>query len=422
MSSDKRESLLHFLLQNHKNLRLKHDAITMAIEKFKISRSSVKRLWARAKVSIKNGETISALSKRKGNCGRKRKDRKEKLATIRNIDVNRRTTLRALSHSIDIPLTSLWRLCKNGEIKRHSNSLKPLLTLGNQLKRLEYCLSFVEDNGQFKDMFNYIHIDEKWFYITKIKQNFYLLPEESEPSRQVKSKSNMIKVMFLAAIGRPRYDFQKKQYFDGKLGIWPFVVKEPAQRNSKNRPKGTLVTKPIELTKSVYAEMLINNLLPAVKQKWPVGMRNIIIQHDNAKPHLINFEDQRFHNECHNNGWNISFRYQPPNSPDLNVLDLCFFSSIQSIQYQQSPRNIDELIEIVQKAFQDVTRTAADNVFLSLQMAMENIMNCGGNNNYKLAHMSKEKLRREGQLPISIRCKTEVIQAAKDILARKNIV
>ena len=52
VSSDMRESLLHFLLQNNKNLRLKHDVINIAAEKFIISRSSVKRIWTRAKVNI----------------------------------------------------------------------------------------------------------------------------------------------------------------------------------------------------------------------------------------------------------------------------------------------------------------------------------------------------------------------------------
>ena len=29
--------------------------------------------------------------------------------------------------------------------------------------------------------------------------------------------------MFLAAVARPRYDEEGNCYFDGKLGIWPFV-------------------------------------------------------------------------------------------------------------------------------------------------------------------------------------------------------
>lgn len=53
--------------------------------------------------------------------------------------------------------------------------------------------------------------------------------------------------MFLAATGRPHFDFHKKQYIDGKVGIWSLVFKEPTQLNSKNCPKETLVTEPVEI-------------------------------------------------------------------------------------------------------------------------------------------------------------------------------
>jgi len=49
--------------------------------------------------------------------------------------------------------------------------------------------------------------------------------------------------MFIAAVARPRYDAQRKRNFYGKIGIWPFVTKEPAKRNSNSRVKGTMVKK-----------------------------------------------------------------------------------------------------------------------------------------------------------------------------------
>ena len=55
-------------------------------------------------------------------------------------------------------------------------------------------------NPQFMDMENTIHIDEKWFYLTKKSETYYLLPDEEEPHRTCKSKNFVLKVMFLAAI------------------------------------------------------------------------------------------------------------------------------------------------------------------------------------------------------------------------------
>lgn len=45
---------------------------------------------------------------------------------------------------------------------------------------------------------------------------------------------------------------------------------------------------------------------------------------------------------------------QPPNSPDLNVLDLGFFSSIQALQHRESPNSIDELVTAVISLFKNL--------------------------------------------------------------------
>lgn len=81
------------------------------------------------------------------------------------------------------------------------------------------------------------------------------------------SKTNIAKLMLLATIGWPRIDFHKILYFFGKVDIWPFVIKELEQLSNKNHPKGNLRKKPLEIPKTVYKKMLINNLLPSIKEK-----------------------------------------------------------------------------------------------------------------------------------------------------------
>ena len=151
-----------------------------------------------------------------------------------------RTTLRSLSFAIKIPTTSLWRLLKSEHILRYSSTLKPVLTEKNKEAQMNFSRSFADENGIFMDMMDYVHIDQKWFFMTKIKENYYLLPNETQPERMTKSKRFITKVMFMAAVARPRFDFTKKHLFDGKIGIWPFVYQEAAKQNSKNRTKGTM--------------------------------------------------------------------------------------------------------------------------------------------------------------------------------------
>ena len=59
--------------------------------------------------------------------------------------------------------------------------------------------------------------------------------------------------------------------FDGKIGMWPFVTYDPANYNSKNRLKGTIVTKLIaSVNKDIVREMILRNLIPAIKRKMPL--------------------------------------------------------------------------------------------------------------------------------------------------------
>mmetsp|Transcript_2380 Transcript_2380/g.3526 ORF Transcript_2380/g.3526 Transcript_2380/m.3526 type:complete len:162 (+) Transcript_2380:558-1043(+) len=137
--------------------------------------------------------------------------------------------------------------------------------------------------------------------------------------------------------------------------------------------------------------MIIDKVVPAIKEKWPVGSRKgeIIIQQDNAKPHC-SIDDELIVSECRKDGWNITFRYQPPNSPDLNVLDLGYFNSIQALQHQNAPKTIDDLIRCVEKSFNDLDSNSLSDVFLSLQLVMEQILKSSGGNKYNLLHMSKK--------------------------------
>jgi hypothetical protein len=46
----------------------------------------------------------------------------------------------------------------------------------------------------FTDMENIVHIDEKWFDMTKRRRTYYLLPEEAGPERSVQNKNSIGKV------------------------------------------------------------------------------------------------------------------------------------------------------------------------------------------------------------------------------------
>ncbi|KAF0747407.1 hypothetical protein AaE_007741 [Aphanomyces astaci] len=97
-----------------------------------------------------------------------------------------------------------------------------------------------------------VHIDEKWFYMTRIKRMFYLAPGEKPPHRKCKSKRFITKVMFLSAVARPRWNNNTGEWFDGKLRTWHFTEMAPAMRSSRNRPAGTMELKTKNVDKTAY--------------------------------------------------------------------------------------------------------------------------------------------------------------------------
>jgi len=362
---------------------------------FSVSKRTIQRIWKRAKES----ETHDVSHRKTKNCGRKRIEIDPN--QIREVPLSKRRTIRSLAWALNTNPTSVFRLLKKGIIRRHSNSIKPFLKEENKRSRLEFCLSMLEGiphDPMFNSMHNIIHIDEKWFYLTKKSENYYLLSDEDEPHRTCKSKNFIGKVMFLVAQARPRFDAQGNEIFDGKIGVFPFVTKEPAKRTSANRVAGTMETKAMSsVNRDVIRSFFIEKVLPAIKEKWPredLGS-TIFIQQDNARTH-ISLDDPEFLREATKDGFDIRLMSQPPNSPDLNVLDLGFFSAIQSLQHKESPKSVDELVSAVVKSFENFSSVKSNHIFVTLQLCMIKIMIANGSNKYKIPHMNKKRLEREG--------------------------
>ena len=73
-----------------------------------------------------------------------------------------------------------------------------------------------------------------------------------------------------------------------------------------------------------------------------------------------------------------------------------FFSAIQSLQYKQSPKTIDDLVSAIVKSFEDFPIVESNKIFLTLQSCMIKIMKVKGSNKYQIPHIEKVVLEREG--------------------------
>ncbi|CAN0455456.1 unnamed protein product, partial [Pylaiella littoralis] len=331
-------------------------------------------------------------NKRKGNSGQKGIDIAALKVVLQEIPLKNRTTIRSIAAALEIPTSTLFDNLKNLGLRSCLRFLKPLLSDDGKAQRLAWALS-PGGARKFHNFFDFVHLDEKWFYICKQGQRYYCYEGEDLPVRKVQHKSHVIKVMFLAAVARPRYDSGRNRQFDGKIGIYPFTVQRAAQRNSRNRAAGTMVTHSVEVNRATYNEKLINNVFPDIRAKFPASPI-IFAQQDNAPGHRVLADPDVVAAAGQGGGRRIELVNQPPNSPDCNILDLGFFNSIQSLQDRTTPTTVDELVTEVERACWAQKPETLGRVWTTLQSVLQEIMLARGDNTFKLPHLRKQTAAR----------------------------
>jgi hypothetical protein len=323
-----------------------HGDLTKISDFFGVDRKTVWRLWKRADSARSSGKiNYGEISSRKKNCGRRPMYPPHLVkSAVESTPLLQRRSQRKLAKALGVSKSTIQSWLNLGLLRSNTNALKPMLTEENKLKRWLFALEWrsVEDPSKYQDMMDVIHLDEKWFYVSRENEKFLLSEDEPEPYRTAAHKSHIKKVMFLCALARPRWNYATSSWFDGKLGIWPVGSYEQAKRTSRNRERGATVWENTNMTQAVYRNLLENELIPAIMTKWPSGSKTIRIQQDGAKAHIRD-DDEWFAESLayleETTGITAKLFTQPANSPDLNVLDLGFFRAIQSANDEVSVTN-----------------------------------------------------------------------------------
>ncbi|XP_057530016.1 uncharacterized protein LOC130808575 [Amaranthus tricolor] len=210
--------------------------------------------------------------------------------------------------------STVWRWKTKEIIRKHTNAIKPLLNDKNKLDRLIFCLSscILDDEGinfRFNDMSNSVHIDEKLFYLTRTQQTYYLTPDRN------------------------------LSFYNSSFSLEE--LKEQEEREHRDQT--------------------------SIRNKWPQeASKKIFIQQENAKPHILD-DDLRFREAATFEGFDFHLVQQPPNSPDMNVLDLGFFRSIQALQHKKSAYNYTQMVRAVTNAFESLQPSTMKFVWITLQ-------------------------------------------------------
>ncbi|GJM93286.1 hypothetical protein PR202_ga09831 [Eleusine coracana subsp. coracana] len=103
-------------------------------------------------------------------------------------------TIEDVSKRLGVNNSKIMRYICKGLFRRHYNKIKPYLTAANKKSRLQWCVDMIDPHStpndpHFKDLFDHVFIDEKWFFLTQKSAKYYLLPDEDDPHRTNKSKN-----------------------------------------------------------------------------------------------------------------------------------------------------------------------------------------------------------------------------------------
>jgi len=203
-----RLSIIEFLLSASMNGAIARGHITDAVIRFSRSPKTVRMLWQRCAACQTPEERIRLLTGPLTQGGRQQHDRDAVRERIRRVDMQDRMTIRSLAASADTTRYMVQRLVAEGIVRRKTTRLHPLLNADQEHARLRWVLSWLQEaregGFEFVDMNNVVHVDEKWFNEDSDRKSYYVLDGEEPPHRMQRSKRFIGKIMFLAAVARPR--------------------------------------------------------------------------------------------------------------------------------------------------------------------------------------------------------------------------
>lgn len=124
---------------------------------------------------------------------------------------------------------------------------------------------------------------------------------------------------------------------------------------------------------------------------------SIEIQMDNASPHVGNSTVQYLNNILDERNIFGNYILQPPNSPDMNILDLAIFNSLQTNadKLKRGCTTVKELIEAVRIAFATYDSEKLKVSYAHLNTCYNEVLKIQGCNQYVSPHKkSRMKISR----------------------------
>ena len=111
---------------------------------------------------------------------------------------------------------------------------------------------------------------------------------------------------------------------------------------------------------------------------------------------------------------------QTPQSPDLNVLDLGYFHSIQILKQTKVYREVDDLVSAVVESYVEQDNRKLVNICMTWKIVMLEIIKVGGDNTYVIPHINKAKLEKEGLVRTEVLIKEDDKEKVYEFIRGRN--
>ena len=310
-----------------------------------------------------------------------------------------------------------------------SKKSRPLISQETAKLRVEFCKKYLSLS---EELCPQIHLDEGYAYTIRLCRKLKSIkpgmiiehPLGYKPPKQpVQSRRHIPKILLTVVIARP----EKKEgigFYGGKIALLRCTKQVVAQKSSKNHKRGSIYKIYSSLNSNLFKNQITKKIFPSIKSnqslldksqrfcrqltskypgyKLPQGCRwaDLFLQLDNAPPHckrskrllpMITKAGGRNVLSGSYYGPKVRLLYQPPDSPDLNVLDLGFFTILWTKIHKLLKENdqipsLDDVWDAAQLAWSNISSVDIEVLFRTLHVRMEQVIECNGRNDMAIPH------------------------------------
>ncbi|KAK9732975.1 hypothetical protein RND81_04G035300 [Saponaria officinalis] len=365
LAEERRSEIATYLLEKSGNRKLPRGVITEAAARYNVKNRSISNIWRLAKKQRLVGEALDVKSGRIGNKNKKRI--LQNIEHIKSLDYSLRDTIERVALNTGVSVGTAHSWVKNGLLKPHSSPLHPKLSDLNMEQRLLYSLKSLVVKQEHEELFdlNNLPVTEIMFNEMRntihIDEKWFYITQDNQ------------KIYIVDGEELPYRICQSKRYITKVMFM-------------------CAVSRPIY---DVEGELIFDGkigMFPFTKQQPAV--RGSI------------------------NRPRGTLETKPIESITKQVIKNCLIEQVIPA-IKSTAKTVDELVNEVMQAFTEYSPSKLNNIFLSLQAVMVDIMKCKGHNNFSLPHMGKGHLATIGMLPRNLMVNEDLVRECVEYMQGK---